>query len=87
MRDRREEATVAMNRKQIVAVLALLAIAALVAVLALRNPQPPILPPDEDHAVFDGAEACLVCHGASGGVPRSRNHPLGEDCTRCHGRR
>jgi hypothetical protein len=75
-----------MKRSQIVALLGLLAIALLIAVLALRNPQPPILPADDEHAFFDGAEACLVCHGPEGGMPKSANHPLGNDCTRCHGR-
>ena len=76
-----------MNRKQIIAMLALLTIAALVGILALRNAQPPMLPQDEDHARFDGADGCLVCHGADGDLPRSPDHPLGDNCTRCHGRR
>jgi len=76
-----------MNRKQLIALLALLAVAALVGLFALRNPQPPILPQDDDHALFDGADGCLVCHDADSGLPRSPNHPLGTDCTRCHGMR
>jgi hypothetical protein len=75
-----------MKRSQIIALAALLAVAALVAVLALRNPQPPLLPADEEHAGTRN-ENCLECHGPEGMYPRSRNHPLGSDCARCHGRR
>lgn len=74
-----------MRRTQIIALAVLLAAGVLVAVLALRNPQPPVLPADEDHARFAGPGACLDCHADDGVLPRSRNHPLGDDCTRCHG--
>lgn len=65
---------------------ALALIAGLVLFLALRTRQPPFLPRDEPHAQFVGAGPCLVCHGAEGPAPQSKNHPLGNDCTRCHGR-
>lgn len=67
--------------------LALVALlAGIVLFLALRTRQAPLLPADEEHGQFAGAEPCMVCHGADGGMPRSKNHPLGNDCTRCHGR-
>jgi hypothetical protein len=75
-----------MKRPQIIALVALLVLAALVGLLALRNPQPPVLPSDEVHGPPARVEACLVCHGPDGVDPRSRNHPLGDDCARCHGR-
>jgi hypothetical protein len=75
-----------MNRLQSALVAAILLVGALVVVLALRNRQPPVLPADEEHASFPGAEPCLACHGPDGGLPRSQNHPLGDDCLRCHGR-
>ena len=66
---------------------ALLLAAGLILVLALRNPQPPLLPADEFHLPASAAADCLVCHGADGELPRGQNHPLGNDCSRCHGRR
>jgi cytochrome c553 len=74
------------SRTQIILLSILIVTAGLLAVLVMRNRQPPILPADDDHAVFDGAEACMVCHGADGGMPQSKNHPIGPDCMRCHGR-
>jgi cytochrome c553 len=74
------------SRTQIVLLALLILTAGLLAALAMRNRQPPILPADEDHAVFTTAEDCLVCHGSDGGSPQSRNHPIGPDCLRCHGR-
>jgi len=73
-----------MTRRQILALLALAALAAVVAVLASRNPRPPYVPADADHARWEGAAACLACHGPDGPLPRSPNHPLGDDCLRCH---
>jgi hypothetical protein len=71
-----------------IGLLALIAVsAALVAYLAVRNPQPPQLPVDEAHASRLGATPCLDCHGPAGPAPRSRSHPLGQDCLRCHGTR
>jgi cytochrome c553 len=76
-----------MNRKQVAALAVIVAAAALVAWLALSSRQPPLLPRDEVHAPFESASACLTCHGEGGPFPRSKRHPLGEDCLRCHGRR
>jgi hypothetical protein len=71
--------------RQRVAIGVVLIMAAAVAYLALRNPQAPILPADEEHASFVEATPCMTCHGPDGGLPRSKNHPIGKDCTRCHG--
>jgi hypothetical protein len=68
-----------------VLLVALAAFAALVAWIALRNRQPPVLPADAVHARFDGADACLTCHGPAGPNPQPASHPVGRDCTRCHG--
>lgn len=76
-----------MSRVQVVSLVLVVMVAAFVAVLALRNPQAPMLPQDEEHARLDGSEACLECHGPDGTLPRSQNHPIGLDCHRCHGRR
>jgi hypothetical protein len=73
-----------MKRKQVVLLLGLAILAAAIAVLAVRNPRPPYVPSDDVHARWDGAAACLECHGVAGPVPRSPNHPLGDDCLRCH---
>ena len=72
-----------MKRTQWISLGAIFALAALIAVLAFRNRQPPFLPTDSDH-VWRGAEACAECHGPDG-LPQSPNHPVGKDCTRCHG--
>ncbi len=74
-----------MKRKQVV-LLALLGLAAaFVLVLALRNPQPPLMPRDAQHASFESADACLECHAPGRPVPQAPAHPVGRDCTRCHG--
>jgi hypothetical protein len=73
-----------MKRVQVVFLAAILLLATLVLVLALRNPQAPFLPTDEDHATWTDAEPCLDCHGREGPAPQSPNHPLGRDCMRCH---
>jgi hypothetical protein len=70
-----------MSRNQIVLLIVLALGAALVLALALRSRQAPFLPADEDHR---GAQPCDECHGPDGVLPRSQNHPLGEDCFRCH---
>ena len=75
-----------MRSVQIAMLAGLLLLAGLVAWLALRNPQPPFLPADADHARFINAGRCLSCHGPQGESPQPANHPLGNDCLRCHGR-
>lgn len=74
-----------MGRGQKLLIAGLVLLAALIGLLVWRNRQPPFLPDDGDHRAFVAAEDCLVCHGPDGGFPQSRNHPLGFDCTRCHG--
>jgi hypothetical protein len=74
------------KRTQILALGALAGLALLVLVLALRNPQPPVLPADADHLGVLDMEDCAGCHGPDGVLPRGKEHPLGADCTRCHGR-
>ena len=75
-----------MSRRQIV-LAAVLALAALLAVLlAVGTHGAPYLPRDPDHAP-EADPACMSCHGLDGPAPRSANHPLGDDCFRCHARR
>ena len=71
---------------QRVSLAAVVLVAAAVLYLTTRNRQPPFLPTDADHRVFEQAATCMVCHGPAGGLPQSKNHPLGNDCLRCHGR-
>jgi cytochrome c553 len=75
-----------MSRNQIVLLIVLALVAALVLALALRSRQAPFLPGDEDHRSSPSAQPCAECHGPDGVLPRSQNHPLGEDCFRCHAR-
>lgn len=75
-----------MKRKQVALLGCLAALAGLVAWLAVRNPQPPLVPPDRDH-VFVSDEGCLTCHGPAGSLPKTPTHPIGNDCLRCHGSR
>lgn len=74
-----------MNRTQILLLVALAVLVGGVGYLAMRNRQPPIMPGDRPHQGFLSADQCLTCHGPQGTSPRGRNHPLGEECTRCHG--
>jgi hypothetical protein len=73
-----------LSRTQKIAIAALAVFCVLVAWLALRNRQPPFVPNDEDHVGVPVA-GCETCHGPDGVYFRGRNHPLGNDCTRCHG--
>lgn len=73
-----------MTRRQVVLLLALAALAAALIGLALRNPAPPWLPSDAEHASSVSADACLACHGPGGPSPQSASHPVGRDCARCH---
>ena len=67
--------------------LALALLALLVGYFALRTRQPPLLPRDVIHSPSTRSLQCLNCHGPTGQYPRSKNHPLGDDCFRCHGLR
>lgn len=75
-----------MSRKQIVWLILLVLVAALVLALAFRSRPAPFLPADDDHRSSPTAQPCDECHGPDGVLPRSQNHPLGEDCFRCHAR-
>ena len=75
-----------MSRRQWTLLAAIVIVAAFIAWLARSSRQPPMLPGDDVHAVFESARACLSCHSAEGAVPRPPRHPLGDDCLRCHGR-
>ena len=72
-----------MKSAQWISLAAIALLAVLIAVLVFRNRQPPFLPTDSDH-VWQNAETCNDCHGPDG-IPKSRNHPVGQDCKRCHG--
>jgi len=74
-----------MKQAQRISFVAVALLAALVAFFAFRTRQPPILPADTEHASFDSAAACDLCHGPQEGAPKSPNHPLGNECLRCHG--
>jgi hypothetical protein len=76
-----------MSRRQWWIFAAIGAAAAFIAWLALSNRQPPMLPRDDAHATVTDTGDCLKCHGADAAVPRSRSHPLGNECFRCHGSR
>jgi hypothetical protein len=68
-----------LKRTQWIALAAIALLGAVVLLFVLRNRQPPFLPNDSDHA-WNGAESCLECH-----APQDPNHPVGQDCMRCHG--
>jgi len=72
------------NRTQKIALAVLIVVAVLIGWLASRTRQPPFLPQDVDHTTASLA-ACESCHGPDGVYFRGKNHPLGRDCTRCHG--
>ena len=76
-----------MSRKQGVLLGVLAAAAAFVGWLAFHGRQAPVLPADETHAAFVSPAECLTCHGPEAAVPRSPEHPLGDECLRCHGSR
>ena len=74
-----------MRRKQAVLLGLLALLAAFVGWLAWKTRQPPLLPKDDVHMSPGSADQCLTCHGPDGVLPRSKNHPPGNDCFRCHG--
>jgi hypothetical protein len=75
------------KRKQVLLLTFLALLASLVVWIALRNRQPPFLPADTIHRSATGPEVCLTCHDTGGMMPRSKNHPVGNDCYRCHAAR
>lgn len=46
----------------------------------------PGVPADADHLQSITAPQCLSCHGPLEARPRSRNHPLNDQCFNCHER-
>jgi cytochrome c553 len=76
-----------MSRKQWIVLAGIAVVAGFIAWLARSSRQPPLLPVDDVHAVFESAATCLSCHGPEGAVPQASRHPLGDKCLRCHGTR
>lgn len=76
-----------MSRRQTMLLIGLALLVALGVWVAARNPEPPLLPDDEYHRNAYDVSECLYCHGKEGDAPRDRNHPIGDECSRCHGRR
>jgi len=74
-----------MQRSQWIALASLALVALLVAWLMTRNRQAPFIPLDTDHVGVAQPIGCLECHGPDEIYPQGTNHPLGDDCTRCHG--
>ena len=54
-------------------------------VYSLRK-RPPDVPTDPDHIRSVTSPQCLSCHGPLEAYPRSRNHPLNDQCFNCHER-
>jgi len=75
------------RRKQAVLLAMLALLAAFIGWLAFRTKQPPLLPRDDVHVSEGAPDRCLTCHGPDGPLPRSKNHPQGNECFRCHGTR
>jgi hypothetical protein len=73
------------KRSQWIALVVVALVAAFTIYLAVRGRQPPVLPADEEHARFVSADDCLICHDPNAESPQAKNHPLGNDCLRCHG--
>jgi Doubled CXXCH motif (Paired_CXXCH_1) len=69
----------------VVFVLVVSAITALLVAYTLTHRRPPI-PSDADHAPGLNPAECLRCHGPAGRNPRSKNHPLNDQCFGCHER-
>ncbi len=70
-----------------IALLALIVVlAGLVVLMATRTREAPPLPNDATHYSFFDAPSCMNCHAPKRLSPRSEDHPLGDDCLRCHER-
>ena len=74
-----------MSKTQRILMTSLVVVLLAVALLAWRVRQPPVMPADSAHTSFVNPKRCLVCHGPDGESPRTVNHPVGQDCARCHG--
>lgn len=75
-----------MSRNQWIAVVLLVAASIYIAQLALRAEKPPFMPNNAVHD-WQGAQQCLTCHGPGMVHERTKNHPIGLDCMRCHAKR
>ena len=75
-----------MKPVQWIALAALALVALLALAIALTNRTPPKLPADADHGATISIPQCLQCHGPGGSSPRPSDHPIGNDCGRCHAR-
>ena len=73
-----------MNKTQRILLIALALVGTAMLALFLRNPQPPVLPVNDDHR-WVNSETCLECHGVGRPLARPDDHPIGNDCLRCHG--
>ncbi len=60
----------------------LLVIAGMIWLLSTWEP-PPVIPDDPMHGAARRAN-CAECHGVDGPVPRTKNHPLNDQCFQCH---
>ena len=76
-----------MKKNQIIALIALAALAVLAVLFAMSAKEPPALPANNTHAVWNGPERCHVCHGPGAAQAKPKNHPIGNDCLRCHDHR
>ncbi len=73
-----------MKRTQWIALGALALLALLVLRISMTSRTPPFLPADADHGPAVPLQRCLDCHSAGGEMPRGPDHPVGNDCSRCH---
>jgi hypothetical protein len=46
--------------------------------------EPPVIPDDEAHWQSRREAGCVGCHNVDGPAPRSKNHPLNDQCFQCH---
>lgn len=73
-----------MSRVQWIALAGLLLLALLIVRVGMGARKPPFLPVDRDHSPAMPTAQCLHCHGPGGSSPRPSDHPIGNDCGRCH---
>jgi len=66
--------------------IAMLAVIVLLVVLSLKARSEPAIPCDIDHLdLIDGVDECMRCHGETGIIPLSEQHPINQKrCLGCH---